>query len=161
MRCDEVKDLLALASGGDVSEEEWRSVERHMAECPSCRRLYAAFCEDRARIELLRGLRLRGDLSAALAARRRHILHPYLGWVVRFVVAAAIALAITLFVAKMMPTDQTPPSPHQAPAAVFVNDTTDFVKKAFEDATVKDMPRSTPKYERCRILEEADTTVDF
>ncbi|RKY13630.1 MAG: hypothetical protein DRP63_09390 [Planctomycetota bacterium] len=160
MRCDEVKNLLALASGGDVSDEEWRIVERHMAECPSCRRLYMAFCEDRARIESLRGLRLRGDLSAALAARRRHILHPYLGWVMRFVVAAAVALAITLFVVKMMPTTQAPSS-HQPSATVFVNDTTDFVRKAFENATVKDMPRSTPKYERCRVLEEADATVDF
>ncbi|RKY17625.1 MAG: hypothetical protein DRP63_03390 [Planctomycetota bacterium] len=160
MRCGEVKELLALASGGDVSEEEWRIVERHIAECPSCRRLYRAFCEDRARIELLRGLRLKGDLSAALAARRRHILHPYLGWMVRFAVAAAVALVVTLFVVKLMPSAQTQP-PHQTPSEVFVNDTTDFVKKVFENATVKDMPRSTPKYERCRILEEADATVDF
>ncbi|RKY15335.1 MAG: hypothetical protein DRP63_07065 [Planctomycetota bacterium] len=160
MRCEEVRDLLALASGGDVSDEEWRIVERHIAECPSCRRLYMAFCEDRARVESLRGLRLRGDLSAALAARRRHILHPYLGWVVRFAVAAVVALVVTLFVVKMIPSAQTPPS-HQTPAEVFVNDTTDFVKKAFENATVKDTPRSTPKYERCRILEEADATVDF
>ena len=151
MRCGEVKELLALASGGDVSEEEWRIVERHIAECPSCRRLYRAFCEDRARIELLRGLRLRGDLSAALAARRRHILRPYLGWVVRFAVAAAVALAVTLFVAKLMPSAQTQP-PHQTPSEVFVNDTTDFVKKVFENATVKDMPRSTPKYERCSLV---------
>ncbi len=38
---DDIKKLLSAAAGGDLSEDQLRTVERHLADCPECRSEFA------------------------------------------------------------------------------------------------------------------------
>jgi len=162
MRCEDLQELLALASGGDVTQEEWRSVSDHIESCESCRRLYKAYCLDRERMSLLRGLRLRDRVSERLTVRGRRVMRRPVSWVVGvlgFAAAAAVALALTLFLTAPAPQEPAPlPTP---PAMTAHEDLPEFLKNAFENASIKGLPQRQPKYERCRILQEADAKIDF
>lgn len=160
MRCEELQELLVLASGGDVTEKEWRLVSEHIEGCETCRKLYKAYCRDRERIDLLVDMRLREDLKSDLTARGRRVVKRPLPWVVTFAAAAVVAFAITIF---LIPSSQQPSTSQtiQPPILTTSHTVPESVRTAFENASVKDMPERQPKYERCRILQEADAKVDF
>ena len=45
MDCDRIKDLLEAHALGALDPDEQTAVERHLAGCPDCRRLAAAYAE--------------------------------------------------------------------------------------------------------------------
>ena len=162
MECEKLRELLVLASGGDVTQEEWQQVRDHIGRCDECRRLYEAYCEDRRRLESLRGLRMREALRAELASRGRRVMRRPLPWIVHFGAAAAVALLLTLFLLQGgTPTTAPRPPSTTETAPLVVDHLPESLKNAFEGVSVEEMGQQKPKYERCRLLREADTTVDF
>ena len=101
MGCEDVKDLLALYAGGDVSDNERIAVEAHLAGCPACARELAEHREVRG---LLGGLREgdapRGSIEAVWTRVAAEVLPArppraaWMAWTLRAAAALVIGVAL-------------------------------------------------------------------
>lgn len=86
MNCDQARERLALFAGGDLEGTEAATLDRHLQECPGCRRFYEGLENNHA---LLRSLRREAVTPASLSQMRAGLFSQLqnpaavLGWRIR------------------------------------------------------------------------------
>lgn len=101
MGCDDVKDLVALAAGGEAQENERIAVEAHLAGCADCAAELRELREMRGRLEQMReGEAPAGSIEAIWPrvrdriALRPELRFPRLDWILRAAAVLVIGVAI-------------------------------------------------------------------
>jgi anti-sigma factor RsiW len=112
MKCRDYEDLIALWAGGDLSQDEARQVESHVAACEACRAFANEMQECRA---ALAGLREAPPMSVRAAVMER-VARPQRSWMWLWKPAAAgFAAAAAGFVVWLQGIDTRIPPPPAAP----------------------------------------------
>src|SRR5437762_3019612 len=97
MHCSEMRELLPLHLYGDLPPEQAAGVDKHVAECPACRRDRDALQAARRILDAVPGPAVHVDLSRIYARSSRLQQRRLRRW--QFAAAAFAVAAATLFVA--------------------------------------------------------------
>ena len=97
MRCDDVRELLALYAGGEGAEDDRPGVEAHLALCAACARELDQVRELRSALSALGTQPLPPGASKAIWGAVRNEFFPRPAWrreVLRFAAALVIGLGV-------------------------------------------------------------------